>query len=224
MRLTLFSVGLVQITASAKAAQFFFDGNENYFSAADIPSGFYAGGTPTALEDFEDGSLDFGITASSGILNSAVSSASTDSVDADDGVIDGSGTNGDAWRSTAALSTLSPTAVRFTFPTLVTAAGLVWTDGAHTPLATFEFEAFGPGLQSLGIIGPVDLSDGTNFGSTGEDRFFGVHDSQGIVAIEMRSSLGAFEVDHVQYGSLPEPSTFSLALLGFFGCTRRRRL
>ena len=75
-----------------------FLGPTPYLSAADIPAGLYAGGgLPTALENFEDGSLDFGITASSGFVTvgplSPFPSISTDSVDADDGLINNSGNN-----------------------------------------------------------------------------------------------------------------------------------
>ena len=40
-----------------------------YLSAGDIPVRFYAGATPLALEDFEDGSLDFGISANVEVFN-----------------------------------------------------------------------------------------------------------------------------------------------------------
>ena len=43
-----------------------FVGPSPYLSTGDIPASFYAGGSPTGLEDFEDQSLDFGITASAG--------------------------------------------------------------------------------------------------------------------------------------------------------------
>src|SRR4029078_1378025 len=36
---------------------FFFNSTAPYRSSADIPSVFYAGGSPTALENFEDGTL-----------------------------------------------------------------------------------------------------------------------------------------------------------------------
>jgi hypothetical protein len=77
----------------------------------------------------------------------------------------------------------------------------VWTDGAGVTL----FEAYGPGMVSLGTVGPVAIADGTYSGSTAEDSFFGVLDPEGIVAIRLSNSilgpnLFGIEVDHVQFG------------------------
>jgi hypothetical protein len=175
--------------SAAPLAQATFFGPTPYLSTADIPAGFYGGGTFDFLEDFEDGTLDGGITASAGSV--LAPGAVTDSVDADDGAIDGSGSTG--------FSHLS-TGVTFTFsPPLPTAAGLVWTDGS----GGYTFEAFGPGAVSLGTVGPVTLGDGLFTGGTAEDRFFGVQDAGGIEAI--RISGGAVETDHVQYGQTITP-------------------
>jgi hypothetical protein len=86
-------------------------------------------------------------------------------------------------------------------------------------------EAFGPGLVSLGTFGPFSVGDGNNLGGSAEDRFFGVQDLGGILAISLTSLIGALEVDHVQYGVVPEPSTFVLcALVGmYFVATTLRR-
>ena len=123
--------------ATAMAAPIFF-GPTPYLSAADIPAGFYLGGSPLGLEDFEDGSLDFGLTTSSGVIAHPGPIPGVDSVDADDGTIDGSGSLGHN------LETV--TGVLITFPSAVTAAAMVWTDGARD--GTVTFEAFGPGLVS----------------------------------------------------------------------------
>lgn len=68
---------------------------------ADTPAGLFAG--PTSLEDFEDGVLSFGITASTGGPGGSGAPFGpndfTDSVDCDDGVIDGFGQNGWSWFS-----------------------------------------------------------------------------------------------------------------------------
>jgi hypothetical protein len=172
-----------------------------YLSTADIPVDFYQGGLPDSLEDFEDCSLDFGMTASVGgpiavVAGGGCSSVGpiVDSVDIDGGVIDGSGSLGRSWFHGG-----GSTGVTFSFPFPVSAAGGVWTDGAGTT----TFEAFGPGMVSLGTIGPVDINDGVFTGGTGEDHFFGVQDPGGIVAIKLSNSSGGIEIDHIQYGKIP---------------------
>jgi hypothetical protein len=173
-----------------------------YLSAADIPNNFYALNTPTALEDFEDGSLDFGITSSDGSVLST--GALRDSVDGDDGSIDGSGSNGNSWFFTG-----GSIGVTFTFAApLPTAAAIVWTDGAGAT----TFEAFGPGMVSLGTITQL-IADGNFLGGTSEDRFFGVQSVGGVLAVKLSNASGGIELDHVQYGdagSIPEPSAVFL--------------
>ena len=149
-----------------------------YLSEADIPAGFYAGGSPTALENFEDGSLDFGITVipSPGVSEGIIGPCfGCDSVDGDDGAIDGFGTAGHSY-----FDFQGATGLTFTFPSLVTAAGIVWTDGAGIT----TFEAFGPGMVSLGTIAAA-IADSSTRGTTGEDHFFGVQDLDGISAIKL---------------------------------------
>jgi hypothetical protein len=159
------------------------------------------------LEDFEDGNLGFGIFASGG--NVLGPGGATDSVDGDDGAIDGFGTRGHSWFFSAGAA-----GVTFTFSgSLPTAAGIVWTDGAGTT----TFEAFGPGMVSLGTIGPLAIADGSFGGTTAEDRFFGVQDASGILAVRLSNTSGGIELDHVQYGRMPVdnvPEPVSLALLG----------
>jgi len=206
------AVGIASIAAASAAhAQATFVGPVPYLSSADIPAGFYAGGAPAALETFEDCSLSFGITASGGRALGPGGLCGNgfglvDSVDADDGVIDGSGTVGTSW-----FFDDGATGVTFTFPHPVGAAGGVWTDGSGTT----TFEAFGPGMVSLGKIGPVSIADGSNAGTTAEDRFFGVQDpGGGIVAIKLSNTVGGIEVDHIQYGGFPAPHVPALPPLG----------
>ena len=168
-----------------------------YAQLSDSP--FFGPGAPGPgflcfIEDFEDGSLDFGITASVGaVLPPDLTLFLTDSVDDDDGAINGVGFAGHSWSVGSSIGS-----VTFTFPSPVTHAGVVWTDGIVA--SSYDFEAFDSGMVSLGMSGPFTLGDGTFAGTTADDRFFGVMDTNGISAITM-SGVGAsnIEVDHVQF-------------------------
>jgi hypothetical protein len=219
------SVAALLVFASAAAAAPVFSTVTNYRSAADIPAGFYAGGSPTALEDFEDSSLDFGITASGGFFVGP--STFTDSVDADDGTIDGFGRLGHSYGVLGAgTATLT-----FTFASPATAAALVITD-APTPSSTQVYvEAFGPGMVSLGTAGPFTL-DTSSSGQTPEDRFVGVQEAGGIFALRVTSNNTnttntGIELDHVQFGSaplaVPQPATLLLLASGLGGLVLRSR-
>ncbi len=156
------------------------------------------------LETFEDRMLNTpGLTAShGGVINRTFNRPENDvdSVDADDGVIDGSGLGGTSWYYYLPPNDIS---VRFDFDagvlgTYPTHAGVVWTDGNGV-----TFEAFDAAGHSLGTIS-ANTSDGSSFGATTEDRFYGVVNETGISAIVMHAQSG-IEVDHVQYGrSCPE--------------------
>lgn len=209
---------------TAHAAPVFF-GPTPYLSSADVPNGFYAGGNPVVLENFEDDSLDFGISASAGSIIDRLGRIpfdDVDSVDVDDGVIDGSGSLGRSWFQPAGNN-----GVTFTFASPVTAAGLVWTDSLAAPIV---FEAFGPGMASLGVFGPVTLGDTVFTGTTAEDRFFGVQDVNGIVALRMTvltaPGTSGLEVDHVQFGNaVPLPGAiwlFGSGLLAIAGFRKAR--
>lgn len=187
--------------ASEAGAQASFVGPVPYLSSADIPTGFYPAGLSAVIEDFEDCSLDFGITASDGTPifrtlggGCAAGGDLVDSVDADDGTIDGSGSEGRSFHAG-----VGPTGITLTFASPVAAAAAVWTDG----FGMTTFEAFGPGMVSLGTIGPVMIADGSVFGTTADDHFFGVQDPNGIVAIKLSNTAGGIEIDHVQFAGVP---------------------
>ncbi len=206
----LLFTGLALGPSGAWAAEFLFPGT-SYLQASDSP--FYEVLPSYYLETFEDGSLNTpGVSVDHGAI--ADPSIFTDSVDADDGAIDGYGRAGWCWYYYTAITGLT-----FTFNAgplggrLPTHAGLVWTDGYYVN-SSWTFEAFGPDGASLGTLTRNGFADGNYEGGTAEDRFFGVINLAGVSKIKINGSMmGGLEVDHVQYGSaVPLPG--SLLLLG----------
>jgi len=201
---------------------------DNTLTGAGLSISPFAGQSFTSfyLETFEDGLLNtLGVSANAGNLRVG---AYTDSVDADDGVIDGSGSAGRSWGFGSGSSGITFTFNAGLLGSLPTHVGIVWTDGS----GTVTFEAFGPGNSLLGTIVGSGFADAGHFGGTAEDRFFGISDVGGIASIRISNTLGGIEVDHLQYGlestsAVPEPSTYAagLAVLGAVGGVwwRRRR-
>jgi hypothetical protein len=202
------------------------------------------GSTPNFfLEDFEDGELNtpgifqplLPITHATVIGPHVL----TDSVDADDGLIDGHGNDG---HSLAANSFLvfpvnPPTSwsqIRFGFDrTLLgfypNAFGFVWTDGIAPNDVLIEL--FDDQWNQLAHDEFEELGDGSQSGGSSEDRFLGVVSSAPFAFVQITSMYSAapytFEIDHVQYGSVdvPEPSAIVIGLLSFailFGALHRQ--
>lgn len=177
------------------------------------------------LEDFEDGALNTpGVSVDKGAGYNFFS-IYADSVDVDDGVIDGSGTYGHSW----ALYNDVTDSVTFTFDkdvlgVLPTHAGLVWTD-VHPGYGDVTFTAFDGNGASLGTMSAY-LGDGTTLGGTAEDRFFGFVNMSGISSISMSTTHGmTWEVDHLQYGLAPVPEPANGLLIGVgLGCMAAFRL
>jgi hypothetical protein len=193
-----------------------------YLSAADSP---FASTTFSYfhLEDFEDGALNVpGVAIGSGFVLGPA--RLTDSVDADDGAIDGNGNGGHSWYTTQPLTFTFDAGVLGHLPTHV---GIVWTDvgfvndGGQLGVSLVEFEAFDALDQSLGTTSSV-LGNGDAAGDTAEDRFFGAVYSGGISRFVIRMPNSSdWEVDHLQYGyvpaRVPEPATAALFALGIAG-------
>lgn len=183
----------------------------HYEQPSDVPTGFYGGGAATSIENMEAGVLRFGISANRGSIIPPPLGflGAIDSVLTDGNPLDPPGSRGHSW-----FSGNGADGVTFTFDTLHTAVGLVWTDGQGVTYAGFY-----RGATLLGIIGPLTLADGSFGGTTGEDTFFGATDPLGITSIVVWNTDGGIEVDHVQFGNMvpvPEPSTYIAGALLFF--------
>ncbi|NBC32161.1 MAG: hypothetical protein GVY13_05735 [Alphaproteobacteria bacterium] len=178
-------------------------GPSEYLSFADSPFAAIEGFTYFHLEDFEDRALNTpGVTVSP-IDISTLSTSSSDSVDGDDGAIDGSGNGG-----RALFSGFDTKFFTFTFDSgalggLPTHAGLAWTDVNGPAVDEVIVEIFGPDGSLVESIGPATVGDGTFTGNTAEDRFFGAIHEAGISALTMRMvQSNNWELDHLQYGRL----------------------
>ena len=213
---------LVTFAPTRGGAATFFEPSP-YLSAADIPAGFYEGNVPAFLDDLEDGQLNGSLSASPGsVIGTAQFGSLVDSVDADDGTIDGASTTGGGGHSWFGSNVIT---ITFNGAVLPTAFGVVWTDGNFGSAVTFSAKD-GDG-NVLGTIMRSGFPDNSISGTTAEDRFFGVQSAGGIKSIFVSNS-GAIEVDHFQYGAMPvavpEPATwaFVLAGIGMMGCRSRR--
>ena len=221
--LTLSVVAVLMLTNPAQAAWTLY-GPMPYLSFADSP--FTGAGLDYFyLEDFEDGLLNTpGVTASAGFSTKPTWPASvTDSVDGDDGVIDGFGNNGNSW-----FAADGATGVTFTFNPVVlggfpTQVGIVWTDGTNPVM----FQVYDGSNNFLASVTAYSIADGVYTGTTAEDRFFGMEYSGGIGKIILSNGSSGIEMDHLQYGGvIPAPGAVILAGIGaaVVGLLRRRHM
>lgn len=218
-------MGISSIAANAATTSF---GPSAYLQHGDTPSEFICENCPLHVEDFEDGMLDGFLTIDNGVVfppngTTGTSQPSTDSVDGDDGSVDGSGLNAYSWFSGNGNSSLT-----IDFAEGVKAAGLVFTDG-DSASSNVMLEAFDMSGNSLGIINAGDLADGSFYGETAEDRFLGFTNTDGAI-YSMTLSINAgsgIEVDHIQWQShaecVPEPAACMLILFGLLGVSSFRR-
>lgn len=174
-----------------------------YLSQADSPFDQSLTDSNFWLEDFEDSQLDVpGVSASAGSVRNPGSL--TDSVDADDGTIDGDGRLGHSYL----VRPQGITQLTFTFDTLAlgglpSEAGLVSTGGEH--LLTVDF------LDAAGNLIARLQDDFTKpqSGETSDDRFLGLTYAGGIRAIRIThpgTGNSAFEIDHLQFGRIVRPT------------------
>lgn len=199
-------------------------GPSAYASQADSP---FFGVAGFQVETFEDGLLNIpGVTASAGGV--VAPGISTDSVDGDDGLVDGVGAGGRSWYSFNGVSRIEFTFDAATIGQLPQYAGLVLTDigivvGGADGFGNATFFAYDSGGILAVTIGPAAFGDGFVIGGTGEDRFFGAFVASGIsrIAIEVASSPD-WELDHVQY-AVPTPGAGVLAGVAAVMCLARRR-
>ena len=184
----VFTVALVlgcgEVLAGGVPAAFL--GPTPYLSVADSPFAADINAGHVYLETFECGNLTVpGVTFSTGTIIPPGFEGLVDSVDADDGSIDGSGLAGHSLFTGDGATGITFTFNQTTLGAFPTQVGIVWTDGGGT--ATFEaFDSIG---ASLGVIGPVAIGDASNSGETAEDRFFGVTFPGGISAIKISKYL-----------------------------------
>jgi hypothetical protein len=204
-----------------------FLGPSPYLSFADSP--FAAQGFGYFyVENYEDGLGNVpGLITSQGIAKNPGSE--TDSVDADDGSIDGSGRDGHSFYP--AKPSVGFRFDTFTLGVLPTHVGVVITDvgfplgGTGTVgINDFTLEAFGPGDVSLGTVSATAFGDAALNGATPEDRFLGVIDSGGIDHVIIQVNSIDWELDHVQYGAVPEPGALIICGVGLLLTGIRRRL
>jgi hypothetical protein len=198
--------------------------SDSPFATTDFSTGYFY------LENFEDHLLNTtGLAGAPGGVTSVVfGPAVHDSVDADDGTIDGSGLLGDSWFNSGASTSFSFSAAAL--GALPTYAGLVWTDGPFGTGVTFT--AIGAdGVTAVCTIPAASVGNSSFNGETAEDRFFGCSDPGGISRIDVvNGSGGGIEVDHVQYGRpgartpVPEPASALLVGLGLAVVGIRRRI
>lgn len=241
LRMGVMTLAVYGLLASELRAGFTFLGPTPYLSAADSPFAEHLGKPNFYLEDFEDGELntpgirqptqDFPIgTQWQGAV--IPPGDQTDSVDGDDGVVDGDGKTGHSFGSGAHLvSQMIPPRnnliIDFEFDKetlgyLPNAFGFVWTDG---PPGIAFGNGFSLALHAMDENGKKaisnefrSLADQHRDGDTFEDVFIGVISDTSIQAVTINAvfysdasvpiNFEFFEIDHVQYGLLevPEPN------------------
>lgn len=249
---------IVYLCSTAACSAITFTGPTPYRGQADSPFPIHGNDPPFHFEDFEDGKLNtpgisqptdtiFGARFHGVVLGPG---EMTDSVDGDDGAVDGASTTGHSFRSgmhvyTSTNPQISQFSVRFDFNInelgqLPNAIGFALTDVVHGTAfggqAHFNFRV----TDSLGQLHispsyPI-VDDHDRNGGVSDDYFYGVTGVEvGITRLTLLAgnfgnypSYDFFEIDHLQYGRLvPEPHSLgmgaaALLCMAFGQLTRRR--
>ena len=149
-------MGALPIAANAATTTF---GPSAYLQHGDTPDGFACEQCTLVIEDFEDNSLHPFLSMSNGQIlppnsRSGIADFVTDSVDGDDGSVDGNGNGGYSWFSSNVRT------VTISFANTVKSAGLVFTDGDYNA-TNVMLEAFNSSGASIGFLSAGDLADVT---------------------------------------------------------------
>ncbi|MHC4990769.1 MAG: hypothetical protein ACYTGC_07285 [Planctomycetota bacterium] len=218
---------LLMPASLASAAKMYYDADASYYSFQDSPFLNFSNRSDVAwyLEDFEDGLMNtIGASMDAGFV--LTNPNKTDSIDMDDGLLDGWGNEGASFKHRAIDGdTLTITFDENEMGQLPTRVGLAWTDG--NPNALVRFEAFDADGDSIGAV-ETSLGDSSGAGETAEDRFFGVRFNGGVHRITVYHEFGGLEIDHLQYGFvgavIPLPPAVAMGLAGLGLVAVRRRL
>lgn len=172
-------------------------GPSHYFSFNDSPfkgipfTWFY-------LEDVEDGQINTpGLSIANATPGGSLSVEGPgpliDSVDGDDGKIDGCGAGGHSiFGCPSTFNIVFDASKLGGYPTH---AGVVWTDGGGI-VTVIAYDANNDPIATL----HGNSADGSYWCSTDEDRFYGFSNPGGISRIYLTDQNGCMEFDHVQYG------------------------
>ena len=211
---SIVAAAAVVFSATSLHAETTFYGPTPSLRAADSPFDLSGLGSTFWLEDFEDGALNTpGVSHFEGRLPVPQPGVFTDSVDSDDGFIDGFGNDGHS--ATTGVYTCTDnrcwgaTILYFdaqALGALPTAVGLALTDSS--PGDTIQFGTVDVDGQPLSFITFPAPGNASHRGETAEDVFFGMVDKRGIGGVIISSApFGGVEFDHLQYGRyVPEPS------------------
>jgi hypothetical protein len=184
---------------------------------------------PSWLENFE-GAAVAGYTASAGAVQGP--SGLTDSVDADDGTLDGFGVQGHSFY--AGVGTITFTFNPATLGGLPTAVGIAFTDvgivSGRPPCdgSTAVLWVFNASNMMIGQGSVPFNSLGSCRGEAADDIFFSWQGTQGVSSI-LVGFVGSvdWEVDHLTAAApIPEPASWALMLLGgaaLAGACRQRQ-
>jgi len=216
MKMTFAIALLLGALGTASHAQGTLWGGHPYLQRGDSPFA-----TPNAyllLENFEDGAFNLpGVTASTGFVMGP--GPTTDSVDGDDGLVDGSGNGGFSYCAESGIEGITFVFDASVLGALPNTVGIVWTDGA--PQCEIAIEAYDAEGLLISGGGSAPQGDGDLNGGTDEDRFMGVFTTVAISSIHVSATpqLGSdapMEIDHLQLGALSPWISLGNGLAGSF--------